>query len=142
MSCACPAHRPQKRTPNVALERVALAAEDVLGAVEPADVAAPLVRCESLRVDLLLSRRDAFFQRWPFLIRRATPREQGTSLLGGQDATRQLPAMQILLKLFLRMGFGGLCHCVAFEYPSRARSNHVEGASRVDGGTCRQVAGP
>ena len=85
----------------------ALAADEVLQPVKPADMTAALTRCEGRGFDLLLCERKACLQRFPFLVWGAIPIEQGASLGEGEFAAGELPAMQVLAQLLLRVRFGG-----------------------------------
>ena len=91
-----------------------LAPEHVLQAVEPADVTAALVRGKRRGFDLLLGKCEARLQRVTFPLGRAVPGKQGTGLSRGEPAAWQLPAVQVLLKLFvgvirgLAIGSGGV----------------------------------
>ena len=94
-------------------------------------MAAALIRCQRLGVDLLFRGPDARLQRLAFPLGRSIPVEQRASLFGCEPATRQLPAMQVLLQLFLRVRVGRLVHLMsAFEHPSSSSAACAYAASR------------
>ena len=64
-----------------------------------------------LRFSLLLRDGDADLQRFPFLVGRALPVEQRSSLGRCEPAAGQLPAMQVPLQLFLRGCNRGTSNC-------------------------------
>lgn len=87
-----------------------LAAKNVLEAVQPTDVAAPLVRRKRLRRNLLLSSGETLLEARPLFLRCPAPGKQCPRLVRCQAATGQRPAVQVFLELLLRVFGGRLRH--------------------------------
>ena len=103
--------------------QVTLVAEDVLEAVEPTDMAAALIRRETFCWDLLLRGREAGFEAGSLRVRCAVPGEERPSLVGCEAASRQRPAVQVLLELRLRVFLGCLRHVPALPQSGRWRGS-------------------
>jgi hypothetical protein len=121
--------RPRTEPP---LAERALPADEVLQAVEPADVFATPVRFRPLGINLLSGSRDTRFQRSSFLVGSSRPRKQRMGLVGCERAPWQLPAAQVLLQLVWRGRLGGLGHCLGGtgqeELAARAPKTSTPGA--------------
>ena len=96
--------------PTLPSVQTPLSAEEMPEAVEPADMATPLVRRKRLSWDLLLRCREVGFETRPLGVGCAAPSEQRPRLVGRETPAGQRPAMEVLLQFLGRVLLGSLRH--------------------------------